>query len=840
MANLLIVESPTKARTIGKMLGSNFDIAASMGHIMDLPEHDFGVDVGNKFLPLYVENPKSHQVIKKLKSAAKNAAGIYLASDPDREGEAIAWHLKNVLSKVSKAPFYRVTFHEITRNAIENALKTPGDIDQNLVDAQQARRVLDRLVGYKVSPLLWRKLENGRSAGRVQSAALRLVVEREREIRAFVPEEYWIFTALFARDNQDKFSAKLIKIDGKDIENVKGSEAEALVASVKAGSAPQVALVNLADKKRNPPPPFTTSTLQQSANTALHFSATSTMRYAQQLYEGIDLGNGSSVGLITYMRTDSVTLSRESQIAAAKFIEEKYGPEYRPEKFNFYKNKAAAQEAHEAIRPTDVRRTPESVAPYLDAQQLKLYTLIWKRFVASQMTPARQKQYSAEVDVTGADNRQYRFRAISTVTVFPGYQVCFNDAGKQENESAAAAIIGDLKNGEKVKLEKLDSTRKMTEPPPRYSEAALIKALEENGIGRPSTYATILRTIQDRGYVKKEQQKLVPAEIGFAVNDFLVQRLPELFDIGFTAKMESELDDIESGKLQYAVMMQDFYDKLMPWIQAALDLDAPPAEEAQSLIDLLSQIDLSKDANGNKISGGKYDSARFFNSVKSKFDKSGKISVRQQQALISLCARFAGALPQDKLQALPAKLREEIAAAANSFGNRSTKPDPEDNGIDYKKLFAAFNNVNFAPPETRGKITYDDKKFFNSLKKQAFAGNRLSEKQISALLNLAKKYHVSDPGNPELTKLAPPPKNTAQIKSAAPEAGDQKTAAPETLAAIFAALSRVEFTPPVKRGKYTYDDKKFFESLKKQFDGGRGLSDKQIAALQKMAAKYGV
>ena len=842
MANLLIVESPTKARTIGKMLGGNFNIAASMGHIMDLPEHDFGVDVGKGFLPLYVENPKSRQVIKKLKSIAKDANGIYLASDPDREGEAIAWHLKNVLSKVSKAPFYRVTFHEITRNAIENALRNTTDIDKNLVDAQQARRVLDRLVGYKVSPLLWRKLENGRSAGRVQSAALRLVVEREREILAFVPEEYWIFTALFARDNKEKFSAKLIKIDGKDVENIKGGDAEALVAAVKAGSTPLVALVNVADKKHNPPPPFTTSTLQQSANTALHFSATSTMRYAQQLYEGIDLGDGSSVGLITYMRTDSVTLSRESQIAAAKFIEEKYGPEYRPEKFNYYKNKAAAQEAHEAIRPTDVRRTPESVAPYLDAPQLKLYTLIWKRFVASQMTPSRLKQYSADVNITGSDNREYRFRAVSTVTVFPGYQVCFNDAGKQENEAAAAAILGAIKNGEKVKLEKLDSTQKMTEPPPRYSEAALIKALEENGIGRPSTYATILRTIQDRNYVKKEQQKLVPAEIGFAVNDFLVQRLPELFDIGFTAKMESELDDIESGKLQYAAMMQEFYDKLMPWIQTASDFDAPPAEEAQLLIKLLSQIDLTKDGSGNKISGGKYDSARFFNSVKSKFDKTGKISVRQQQALISLCARFIKSFSPEQLQLLPAKLREEIAQAADSFNSRSKTDNVESAGIDYKQLFAAFNDVNFTPPETRGKITYDDRKFFNSLKKQALAGNRLSEKQIAALRNLAKKYRVAISGDTEMAKLTPQPAAVSPVPNAAPQVDDKKASTPATedLSGIFAALSRVEFALPVKRGKYTYDDKKFFTSLKKQFDGGRELSDKQIAALQKMASKYGV
>lgn len=835
MANLLIVESPTKAKTIKKMLGGNFDIAASMGHIMDLPEHDFGVDVGNNFQPLYIENPKSHQVVKNLKAAAKNADGIYLASDPDREGEAIAWHLKNVLSKVSKAPFYRVTFHEITRNAIENALKNTSDIDQNLVDAQQARRVLDRLVGYKISPLLWRKLENGRSAGRVQSAALRLVVEREREISAFVPEEYWFFAAQFIRSNRENFSAKLARIDGKDAKITNRSEAEALVAAVKNGSTPKVSQVDASDKRRNPPPPFTTSTLQQSANTVLHFSATSTMRYAQQLYEGIDLGDGNSVGLITYMRTDSVTLSRESQVAAAAFIEEKYGRDFLPDKFNYYKNKAAAQEAHEAIRPTDVRRTPESVAQYLDAQQLKLYTLIWKRFVASQMTPARQKQYSVDVDITGSNAHQYRFRAVSTETLFPGYQICFNDAGKSENESAFAAILSHIQNGEIVALDKFDPAQKMTEPPPRYSEAALIKALEENGIGRPSTYAAILRTIQDRGYVKKEQGKLVPAKIGFDVNDFLVQRLPELFDIGFTAKMESALDDVESGKLQWVNMMQEFYDKLIPWIETATDYDAPPAEDAKALIDLLSQIDMSKDVNGEKSSGGKYDSARFFRSVKSKFDKSGKISSRQQQALLSLCARFADRLPQDKLLKLPEAVRKQISDAEASFRDRREKKTVSSGAkADYQALFAAFDGVDFAPPESRGKTTFDDKKFFNSLKNQALTGRVLSDKQLAALANLAKKYHVSaSAGNGDT-----PTPNEVVAKPESPIAQNQNVKG--DLSAIFDALSHAEFAPPVKRGKYTYDDKKFFDSLKKQFVSGKKLSDKQISALQKMATKYGV
>ena len=349
MAKLLIVESPTKARTISRMLGKDYDIIASMGHVRDLPEHDFGISIADNFAPQYVDTPRSRPVIKSLKEAAKKADEIYLATDPDREGEAIAWHLKNILAPANKkSQFHRVTFHEITRQAIENAIAGKGDININLVDAQQARRVLDRIVGYQVSPLLWRKLGKGSSAGRVQSAALRLIVERERDILAFKPEEYWNFSAVFTTPANDSIKSKLFKINQKDFAVASAREAEVIERSVKNGSGPQVFSVTTQERKRNPYPPFTTSTLQQAANQLLHYSATATMRYAQQLYEGVDLGNGSSAGLITYMRTDSVTIAREAQVAAAGFIRETYGAEYLPVKFNSYKNKAAAQEAHEA------------------------------------------------------------------------------------------------------------------------------------------------------------------------------------------------------------------------------------------------------------------------------------------------------------------------------------------------------------------------------------------------------------------------------------------------------------------------------------------------------------
>ncbi len=829
MSKLLIVESPTKARTIGKMLGSQFDIVASMGHIRDLPEHELGVDVEHDFAPLYVETPRSRQVIKNLKAAAKNADGIYLAPDPDREGEAIAWHLKEVLAGTVKAPFYRVTFHEITRGAIENALRHTGEIDQNLVDAQQARRVLDRIVGYKVSPLLWRKLEKGRSAGRVQSAALRLVVEREREITAFTPEEYWSFTADFTRPAGELFRSRLAKIDGQDFKIGNAEAAAALEAAVNGGGTPTVVSVSAQVKRRNAPPPFTTSTLQQSANNVLHYSASSTMRYAQQLYEGVDLGDGSGVGLITYMRTDSVTLSRESQVAAAEFIAATYGKEFLPPRFNYFKNKSSAQEAHEAIRPTDVRRTPEAVAPYLDAPQLKLYTLIWKRFVASQMAQAVQNQHTLEVDLPGADGKVYRFRASATETTFAGYTALFNDGAKLEDEKRAAAILRSAAQGEKLRLTKFEPTRKFTEPPPRYSEAALIKALEENGIGRPSTYATILRTIQDRGYVGKEQGKLVPEAIGFAVNDFLVERLPKLFDIGFTADMETHLDEIEQGKLGWVAMMQDFYRQLTPWIKAANEFDAPPAESSRSLLDLLRKIDFSADAQN------RYDNDKFLASVEKKFARSGKISAKQQRALVTLASRFINSIPPEELAKLPEALREELQLAAQQRQEDNVRRATDAEAaakVDYAGLFAAFDEVKFAPPETRGKITYDDEKFFRSLKKQALGGKLLSDKQLAALGKLAKKYRPMLKNSALVNSMLKLPETAAPADAAATSVVE--------LPALFAALDKAKFEPPVKRGRFTYDDRKFFDSLKKQYFSGRQLSDKQTAALHKLAAKYGV
>ncbi len=832
MSKLLIVESPTKARTIGKMLGKDYNIIASMGHIRDLPERELGVDVAHDFAPQYVDTPRSKTVVRDLRAAAKKADEIYLAPDPDREGEAIAWHLHEVLSGSTRAPFYRVTFHEITRSAIERALEEKGEINQKLVDAQQARRVLDRIVGYQVSPLLWSRIEKGCSAGRVQSAALRLVVERERAIREFKPEEYWVFEAEFATPEGDDFRARLFKVDGRDFRF--GSEAEAglVLEAVRGGGAPQVSSVVTAERRRNAPPPFTTSTLQQAANVSLHYTATSTMRYAQQLYEGVDIGEGGTVGLITYMRTDSVTIAREAQHAAAEFIRNAYGAEYVPSRPNFFRNKAAAQEAHEAIRPTDVRRTPEAMAPYLDAQQLKLYSLIWRRFVASQMTPAVQNLTTVDVAVAGADSKTYTFRATATVPVFPGFSRVYEDAARRKDESAESAVLGSLAEKDELKLKSFGNEQKFTEPPPRFSEASLIKALEENGIGRPSTYATILRTIQDRDYVNREQGKLVPTELGFSVNDFLVSRLPALFDIGFTAQMETELDEVEEGKIGWVGMMHEFYDRFSPWLAEAREADLLPTSEAESLLRLFDGVEFDAP---QKVGRRTYDDGKFVRSVREALEGGKRISPRQHQALLALAARYVDRIPPERLAALSGAQRELLDQAVNSRAEREERREASQAAaakVDYPALFAAFEHVTFEPPTKKGRFTYDDKKFFESLRKQALGGKALSEKQTAALAKMAGKYRgeLTDPARVDAILGAEP----------GPE-GENSGAETVAVAHLLEELGKVtQWAEPVRKGRYTYDDKVFFESLVRQYSAGGRLSAKQQAALAKMAAKYGV
>jgi len=557
MKSLVIVESPAKAKTISKILGKDYGVKASVGHIRDLPVKEMGIDIEHGFTPTYIVIPGKEKVIRELKKAAKEASTIYLAPDPDREGEAIAWHIaEEIKGKSSKV--CRITFNEITKSAVLEAIKHPADIDANKVDAQQARRVLDRLVGYELSPLLWRKVRRGLSAGRVQSVAVRLVVEREREIEAFKQEEYWSINAEFEGSKKPCFWAKLARYRGDKID-IRNADAAAAVVSELKETAFVLAKIERKMRKRMPSPPFITSTLQQEAVRKLRFTAKKTMTLAQQLYEGIELGEEGAVGLITYMRTDSTRIAAEAQQAAREFIGRTYGKQYLPEKPPVYKSKASAQEAHEAIRPTYLDHAPEAIKHYLSKDQLALYRLIWNRFVASQMAPAILEQTGFDIVCdTAACKGDTAFRASGSVVKFQGFTVLYTE-GTDEILDENEALLPDLKEGEKMALLDLQPRQHFTQPPPRYTEATLVKALEEKGIGRPSTYASILSTIQDRKYVHKAEGRFSPTELGAVVNDLLVDRFTELMEIGFTANMEEQLDRIEEGRLNWVKVVKAFY-----------------------------------------------------------------------------------------------------------------------------------------------------------------------------------------------------------------------------------------------------------------------------------------
>jgi DNA topoisomerase-1 len=557
MKALVIVESPAKAKTISKILGKDFTVKASVGHVRDLPVKEMGIDIDKGFAPQYIVIPGKETVIRELKKAAKEADTVYLAPDPDREGEAIAWHIAEEIRGRAKE-VYRVTFNEITGTAVKEAMKHPGEIDARKVDAQQARRILDRLVGYELSPLLWRKVRRGLSAGRVQSVAVRLIVDREREIGAFAQEEYWSINAEFEGSHKPSFWAKLAKYRREKVEIRDAEAAEAAAADIR-GSRFVLSRIERKKKKRNPAAPFTTSTLQQEAARKLRFTAKKTMMVAQQLYEGIELGEEGAVGLITYMRTDSLRVAGEAQQAAREYIAATYGKEFVPEKPPVYKSKASAQEAHEAVRPTYLSNGPDAIKQYLHKDQLALYRLIWNRFIASQMTPAELEQTTFEIS---CDTEQCRgetvFRASGSVVKFQGFMALYTES-TDEVIDEGEAILPPLREGEVLALLNLQPKQHFTQPPPRYTEATLVKALEEKGIGRPSTYAAILSTIQDRKYVHKTEGKFSPTELGMVVNDFLVDRFSELMDIGFTAKLEEDLDHIEDGKKKWVKIVKDFY-----------------------------------------------------------------------------------------------------------------------------------------------------------------------------------------------------------------------------------------------------------------------------------------
>jgi len=837
---LLIVESPTKARTITRMVGNDFNIMASMGHIRDLPERELGVDIEHDFAPQYVAAGRSGKVVSELKAAARKADEIYLAPDPDREGEAIAWHLQEVLRNDFKGDFKRVTFHEITRSAIEKALASNGAVNMDLVDAQQARRVLDRLVGYRISPLLWSRVAKGSSAGRVQSVALRLIVEREREIKAFQPEEYWVFKLKLIAESGVEFTVKLARIDGKNfrIDNV--TDAAALLDAVLNHRSCQVGNIDRSKRLRNAPPPFTTSTLQQVANQQLRFSASNTMRVAQSLYEGVELGSRGAVGLITYMRTDSVNIAAEARAAAAAFIRENYGKEFYPERANFFKSKSGAQEAHEAIRPTDVTRTPESLKDFLDSQQLKLYTLIWKRFVASQMAKAEFAQLNVSVYVQGADAHLYDFRAAASSVIFPGFMKVLGNlsaADDNDDESAvdASGALAKLHDHEPCRISDTLKEQKFTEPPPRFTEATLIKELEENGIGRPSTYATILQTIQNRKYTAKVQNKLEPTELGCRVTDFLVQMLPTLFDVKFTSQMEAELDEVEAGTRKWTEMMKEFYGDFQQWLASARDFGAVEGDKLNILIEAMKNIEFAPaEKNGRFVR----DDRKFFNSIASKLARQAKLTEKQFNALLDLAIIYQDQLPDLQKLSQEAGFAEELQAACERFEAKKLKDaQAASQGLDTAgllKLFAAFDKVEFAEPTVRRGRTFDDKKFFDSLRTQAESGKLLSSKQLEALGKIALRYRENIVDYPSVAAVLNLPDDT---ELAAEESAN--TVVNDEIARLLEGLAQVtEWAAPERKGRRTYDDKSFYQSLAEQFNNGRKLSDKQLAALKKLAEKY--
>lgn len=564
--NMVIVESPAKARTVGRYLGKDYIVKASVGHVRDLLRSKLSVDVDNNFTPRYRVPNDKRDIVKALKKDAEKSSVIYLATDPDREGEAIAWHLQEAL-ELDENRTKRVVFHEITESAIEHAFGEPREIDMDLVDAQQARRVLDRLVGYSLSPLLWQKVRGRLSAGRVQSVALRLIVEREREIDNFISEEYWSIEAVVQQVDHPKnesFRIKLRKIDDEDFSLSDKESVDAVLADMEKGYY-FVSKVKRGERKRKPAAPFTTSTMQQDASRKLGFTSRKTMRIAQQLYEGIELENGNQTGLITYMRTDSTNVSDVAQAEARELIQHRYGKDYLPEKSPVYKTKAkSAQEAHEAIRPTSVKRTPKQMKPHLSRDQYRLYRLIWQRFIASQMKAAVFSTVS--VDVEGKADHQYSLRASGSVLKFAGFLKVY-EQGKDEdsqNGDDNIPIPVDIQKGEALSLEKLLPEQHFTQPPPRYTEASLVRTMEENGIGRPSTYAPTISTIQTRGYVYREEKRLYPTETGILVNDLLVQYFNDLINTQFTAHMEEDLDEISLGHREWQKVVDEFYSRFKP------------------------------------------------------------------------------------------------------------------------------------------------------------------------------------------------------------------------------------------------------------------------------------
>lgn len=798
MKKLVIVESPAKAKTINKYLGDEYIVKASMGHVRDLPPKKLGVDVERAFAPEYVNTTGRAKVINEIKAAAKKCDHVYLAPDPDREGEAIAWHLFELLKEiVPPEQFSRVTYNEITKSAIAEAFANPGEMDMNRVNSQQARRVLDRLVGFKVSPLLWKQIKGGVSAGRVQSVALRLVCEREQQIQQFEPEEYWALGATLRKQVEplDPFRVKLAKVNGKKAEIAGGEEAQRIRAELEA-SALRVERVVQKTIQRRARAPFITSTLQQAASSVCGFAPARTMRIAQSLYEN---------GLITYMRTDSVNIAQSAREECAAFVRCEYGAEYLPDQPNLYKSKGGAQEAHEAIRPTEVSRTPQAVAG-LEPEESKLYKLIWERFVASQMVPAQIARRTAEIETDGPNI--YQFRATASEVAFAGYMRASGiesaaEKKKEGDEDAVDAPLPPLAEGEALSCVEWTGEQKFTKPPARYSEPSLIRALEENGVGRPSTYAQTLSTIEKREYVRKEKRQLVPTESGARVNEFLVKSLDALFNVKFTAEMEEKLDQVEEGAVEWTDMMSTFYAQFVEWLEGAKEMADP--EDTRGVLTALEHV--TQWSEPVKRGRRTYDDAGIVASVREKFDEDGKITARQQQMIFRMACKYMEQIPEASAREL--KLEK-----------------PEAPRTETGKKIALLEAVEFDEPRKVGRRTYDDEKFVTSLKQQVQGGKRLSERQVGALDTLVVKYAKQIPNFESLRQ------------ELGLQSKEEDASAGEIAQLMELSKSIQTWNPPVKRGKREFNDQDFYKSLATQFEGKGTLSPRQLAAFKKMIGRY--
>ena len=823
--NLLIVESPAKAKTINRFLGRDFIVKASMGHVRDLPEKDLGIDVDQQFQPKYVPIKSRAKVIAELLAAAKQADTVYLAPDPDREGEAIAWHLMALLKKaVPEDRFLRVTYNEITEQAIRKALAHPGKIDLHRVDSQQARRVLDRLVGYKVSPLLWRRIRGATSAGRVQSVALRLVCEREAAIEHFQPEEFWLLGAKVRKQTApvDPFEIRLAKINDGKAEIKSGEQARAIQADLDGRTLRVAALINRELAKRAPPP-FITSTLQQAGSSVYGLSPASTMKIAQKLYEGVDLPGGEHVGLITYMRTDSLAVAREAQEACREFIAHQLGVPFLPDRAPVFKSRASAQEAHECIRPTSVHRTPDAVAAMLPPDEAKLYRLIWQRFVASQMAAAKIAQRTVEIEAPPPTGRSstYLFRATASEVTFPGYMQVTGvleerdrKNGKEGEEEAEVDRLPPLAVGEMLDLLAWLTQQKFTQPPARFTEASLVKALEEDGIGRPSTYASIIATLLNRHYVEKDKRALKPTGLGRQTNDFLVKHLGELFDVKFTAGMEEKLDEIEEGKVEWHGMMAEFYAQLVAWLAAARTYGVEP-EKVKQLVELLGGVQTW--AAPRKVGKRTYSDQELYESIRAQLAEGKTTSDRQWPAL----QRMA----HDYLEQVPAL--KDAAEALGIYAAHAAilRPAEPASPVTLRKI-ELLKSVTFGAPRKFGRRTFNDQTFFESLRQQAEGGRGLSEKQIGVLDKMLRKYAEQIPDFEAVS---------GELGLVAPVAGAED-AESGRLVGWFRHVKT--WRAPVQRGRRLWDDKEFVQSLSHQYAQNKRLSPKQVASLRKMIKHY--